>query len=230
MQILVKDMSKDKFDDFDEYFDLAQAVYKAYNIVLKEVNQKKIQLVAEVDNGSHMCLIKNLQGDMQRFIQILVNFMKNALATIPQGKTIRVLIRMKDYVGKCETRYSFKRNSQKRQNEFQLGDEKFVDIQMKVIDTGNGMTDEELKNCFNFENTGLYNCKSLIEQMGGNITVETKQGKGTCFSCNFKTVSKVNSQEIEKNLRKKCKNEEIDNPLMPGFLDQRPNSHVFLVK
>lgn len=65
---------------------------------------------------------------------------------------------------------------------------------MKVIDTGHGYTDEQIKTCFNFEeNTGLYNCKSLIEQMGGNITVETKLGQGTCFSCNFKTVSKVNS-------------------------------------
>ena len=35
LNLLVKDLSKDKFDDFDEYFDLSQAVYRAFNIVLK---------------------------------------------------------------------------------------------------------------------------------------------------------------------------------------------------
>jgi K+-sensing histidine kinase KdpD len=91
---------------------------------------------------------------------------------------------------------------------------------MKVIDTGKGLTEDELKDLFNFENTSLYNCKLLIEQMGGNITVDTKLGHGTSYSINFKTVSKVNTNEIGQNLHKKCKqNGEIDNPLMPGFLD-----------
>ena len=79
-------------------------------------------------------------------------------------------------------------------------------------------------------NISLFTCKSLIEQMGGNITVQTKLGHGTSFSLNFKTVSKVVSQEIGENLWKKCKEKDVDNPLMPGFLDQRRNSHVFIVK
>jgi signal transduction histidine kinase len=34
---------------------------------------------------------------------------------------------------------------------------------MKVIETGNGLSEEEMKNLFAFENTGMFNCKSLIE-------------------------------------------------------------------
>ena len=59
----------------------------------------------------------------------------------------------------------------------QIGDEKFVDIELKIVDDGKGLTEEEIKNMFTYENNiGLYSCKSLIEQMGGNITVQTKIG------------------------------------------------------
>lgn len=67
-----------------------------------------------------------------------------------------------------------------------------MDIELKIVDDGKGLTENEIKSMFAYEtNIGLFTCKSLIEQMGGNITVQTKLGHGTSFSLNFKTVSKV---------------------------------------
>jgi hypothetical protein len=76
---------------------------------------------------------------------------------------------------------------------------------MKVIDDGKGLENEEIKNLFNYENRGLYNCKQLIEQMGGNITIENKVGHGTSYSINFKTVCRVKIEDPGKNLHSKYK-------------------------
>jgi signal transduction histidine kinase len=37
---------------------------------------------------------------------------------------------------------------------------------------------------------GLSICKQMIEQMGGIVSVNSKVGKGTCFSFDIKTKSK----------------------------------------
>ena len=47
-----------------------------------------------------------------------------------------------------------------------------MDIELKIVDDGKGCTENQIKNMFIYEhNIGLFTCKSLIEQMGGNITV-----------------------------------------------------------
>jgi len=61
---------------------------------------------------------------------------------------------------------------------------------ISVEDTGKGMSDEFLRNRLfrpfsttkdNGIGIGLYQCKSLIEQMGGKILCESKVGRGTFF-------------------------------------------------
>ena len=66
-------------------------------------------------------------------------------------------------------------------------------------DTGFGMTDQGIKNLFtdyskledlesrNKSGTGLglSICKSIIEKMGGSITVKSKKNKGTIFIINM---------------------------------------------
>jgi K+-sensing histidine kinase KdpD len=90
---------------------------------------------------------------------------------------------------------------------------------MKVVNDGSGLDSEEIKTLFHQENYGLYNCKSLIEQMGGNITIENKLGSGTSYSINFKTVCRVNKENFGRNLHSRCKNKQSENPFLVGFLD-----------
>lgn len=72
-------------------------------------------------------------------------------------------------------------------------------VRIAVSDTGIGISDEEVPKLFTkfhrgtsvttytYEGTGigLYASKIIIEEAGGTITVETKQGKGSTFTINL---------------------------------------------
>ena len=76
-----------------------------------------------------------------------------------------------------------------------------MSITIDFVDTGVGISETGLQNLFvNFgklaENSsmnkggtglGLSICKNIIEQMGGNVNVKSKLGKGTTFSVAVKT-------------------------------------------
>jgi len=100
MSLLVSDLHKDTFAVCCEYFDLSKCVNQAFNIIMKPARVKNLQLIGEVDHGSHMSIIRNLKGDGRRLVQILVNSMVHALSSIEDFGTIRVLVRLKDIVNK----------------------------------------------------------------------------------------------------------------------------------
>ncbi len=62
-------------------------------------------------------------------------------------------------------------------------------IVLEISDNGNGMSEETAAKIFNLHFTtkkhghglGLHNCKSIIEQHGGQIEVSSKTGEGTVF-------------------------------------------------
>ena len=74
-----------------------------------------------------------------------------------------------------------------RQNDF---------IKISVIDSGTGMTQEQINNLFDLQKTqtksgtngelgsglGLLLCKEFVEKNKGSITVESEWGKGSIFS------------------------------------------------
>ena len=81
------------------------------------------------------------------------------------------------------------------------GEEIFANLQISVIDTGEGMTEEGVSKLFidfnrldenahrNRKGTGLglSICKKIIEKMGGSVRVESKIGEGSKFIFNLKT-------------------------------------------
>ena len=85
------------------------------------------------------------------------------------------------------------------------GQERFVNIQIRVIDNGVGMSQEGVGKLFvdfnkldenssrNKQGTGLglSICKKIIEQMGGSVGVESEVGVGSEFIINVKTKCKV---------------------------------------
>ena len=79
--------------------------------------------------------------------------------------------------------------------------EKYVQVQVSIIDNGVGMSPEGLKNLFvdfgklkenenrNKSGTGLglSICKQIIEKMGGSVEVKSKLNVGTEFVINIKS-------------------------------------------
>jgi PAS domain S-box-containing protein len=122
-----------------------------------------------------------LIGDVTRIKQIIINLLTNAVKFTKGG---HILFSMR--VQPCET-------------------EDVCKLAVSVKDTGIGIRDEDLTNLFaNFtrldtrknrgiEGTGLGLAisKNLVELMGGEITVESKYGEGSCFS--FYIMQKVES-------------------------------------
>ena len=104
----------------------------------------------------------HLTGDKNRLMQVISNFINNALKFTQKGS--------------ITLGYQL------------LDDEK---IKFYVRDTGCGIPREKLNSIFerfvklnNFvqgTGLGLSICKSIVEQMGGKIGVESEEGEGSCF-------------------------------------------------
>lgn len=86
----------------------------------------------------------------------------------------------------------------------------YVHLQISIEDNGVGISEEGQKNLFidfgkltengdrNKSGTGLglSICKKIIEQMGGNVKVESKVGVGSKFIINIKTKCKYMTANI----------------------------------
>lgn len=94
------------------------------------------------------------------------------------------------------------------------GEEFYVNLQLAICDNGVGISQENCKKLFidfgKLEDTegrnktgtglGLSICKQIIEQMGGQVKVESKLRKGTNFIINIKTKCKAETQiDLENN-------------------------------
>ena len=127
--------------------------------------EKRIQLFSCIAPGVPTLL----NGDPERVRQILVNLLDNAVKFTEHGEVcIKVSV--------------------------QDSSSDHPKLLFEVSDTGIGMTEEQQIRLFNtFSKTdeagrkyggsglGLTICKRLIELMGGDITLMSEQGKGSCF-------------------------------------------------
>ena len=96
----------------------------------------------------------------------------------------------------------------------QVGEERYISIQMSIIDTGCGISPEGISKLFidfnkldensnrNKQGTGLglSICKKIIEQMGGSVDVKSELGKGSEFILNIRTKCKVKKVEEKKEM------------------------------
>lgn len=112
----------------------------------------------EFDHGEADC---HIQGDRNRLMQIITNFINNAIKFTTQGS-----ISLGYYIHDKE-------------------------IEFYVSDTGIGIPSQKLDSIFerfvklnsfiHGTGLGLSICKSMVEQMGGHIGVESETGKGARF-------------------------------------------------
>lgn len=148
-------------------YGLSSLLNDVLNMIAKKVSDKGLELVTDVSPD----IPHQLYGDEIRIRQIVLNLVNNAVKYTEHGSvTLKV--------------------------EYRKLDEKKIDLQIAVIDTGIGIREEDLEKLFNsfqrvdmsanrkIEGTGLGLAitKQLAEQMNGFVRVESTYGQGSTFS------------------------------------------------
>lgn len=147
-------------------FDLFELIEHCKITVNENANEKGLEFITHIQPDCP----QGVMGDPVRWQQIILNLLSNAIKFTEKGR-VSLDIRA-------------------------INDEKELNaIEISVSDTGIGLTDAQSKQLFKrfiqaessttrkYGGTGLglAICKELIDLMGGNITVNSTKGKGTCF-------------------------------------------------
>ncbi len=160
-----------KLELHPESDDLKEIISSAYEMFRQQMEKKDITYTLSIDKLEKPCYLI----DKTRFTRIILNLVSNAYKFTPEGGSISLSLGVKEKK------------------------EDGADFEMRVKDTGIGMTPEFAKTVFEaferersstvsrIQGTGLGMAitKSIVEAMGGTIKVETELGKGTEFIINF---------------------------------------------
>ena len=147
--------------------------------VQNQVKAKKLNLTLRVEEN-----LPEIRADYNRMVQIMTNLVSNAYKYTPEGGDITVIAQPYfngDVSGLIQG------------------------IKVTVKDTGYGINQEDLANLFtnffrsndqNIRNEpgtglGLSITKKMIENHGGELTVESEYGKGSAFTFIAPLVSKI---------------------------------------
>ena len=150
-------------------FDLSNSLKAMIRMVESEATEKGLQLKTQFNN-----LPPTIRADRKRLTQVLLNLLHNAIKFTASGE---ILLQ----VSLVETIKNINSPWQQR-------------IRFEVIDTGKGISGEELKKIFQpFEQAGDRESKALgtglglsisqqlVELMGGTLKVTSKLGEGSNF-------------------------------------------------
>lgn len=149
--------------------DLAEILQGLRNIIQADIHARQQELFIDTVDITE----EKVFCDKLRLNQILLNLTSNAIKFTPVGGTVMIQVTQKPSESSDRGIYEF-----------------------RVSDTGIGMSPEFLKTVFDpftreqtstvngIQGTGLGMAvvKNIVDLMGGNITVESEQGKGTTFT------------------------------------------------
>lgn len=155
-----------KFTLEKSIFSLQEMVNDVFAMFSYKANEKDLALTYDIDDS----IPHNVIGDPLRLQQILINLVVNALKFTESG-SVKVCVTSKSHNGHNE-------------------------LTFKIIDTGIGMSEEEVSNLFQpfsqvdssftrkYGGTGLglMISKELIELMGGSLSVQSTPAIGSVFS------------------------------------------------
>ena len=163
----VMKLGTDKMTFYHKEFDVNDLVTEVADECDYKTNERKITITKKIDKD--LIII----SDRLRIKQVLSNLIDNAIAFVPKEN------------GKIEIGFS----------------EKEERVLFYVKDNGQGIEKKEQSDLFKMFNQviqgkkrkhgglglGLVICRMIVENLGGNIWIESKLGKGSIFYC---TVSK----------------------------------------
>ncbi|MGI9260415.1 MAG: two-component regulator propeller domain-containing protein [Woeseiaceae bacterium] len=147
-------------------FSVSDLVDETMELLSGAACDKGVELICSAPPGESIAAT----GDPQRLKQVLVNLLGNAIKFTQDGEVVLRYTQQEDSSGNLQMRF-------------------------EVTDTGVGIQEENLSLIFKsfsqedgstsrrFGGTGLglAICKQLVEMMGGEIGVESEQGRGSCF-------------------------------------------------
>lgn len=188
----------------DGDYSIVKLIKDVSDMVLLKAAQKSLILTVNVDKE----LPKTLNGDENRIRQIVVNLLNNAVK----------------YTHKGTIELNFGYNMHYDMKEVQEKSDDKIDLIISVKDTGIGIREENIPYLFdsfqrvdetrnkNIEGTGLGLAitKSLVEMMGGSISVESEYGKGSIFTVVIpqKVVDKTPTGDYDAIIRSEQKKKE----------------------
>ncbi|MBF0225823.1 MAG: response regulator [Desulfobacterales bacterium] len=218
----ILDFSKIEAGKLDmEYipFNLEEVFFNISTLLGLKTDEKDLELLFDIDPTVPYGLI----GDPLRLSQVLINLVSNAIKFTKKGQIIVRLERLAS----------------------QVSDQ--VILKFSVIDTGIGMTKEQLDKLFKpfsqadstttrkFGGTGLglMISKRLVEMMNGEIWVESEVGKGSKFSFTARFRKKVEEKAKKNTYPVDFKNIKVlvvdDNPTARELLVNALESFSFKV-
>ncbi len=160
-----------KFELEEHPFNLQKCVEEVLNLMTSRIAEKEIELLAMVN----LDVPRRICGDYHRLRQILVNLVSNAIKFTEHGEiVVTIEARLVDQVDQDAKKY---------------------ELVFTVRDTGIGIApdaiaklfqafrqaDSSINRKYGGTGLGLAICKQLCELMGGQITVESNFGEGSCF-------------------------------------------------
>ncbi|MBF0204092.1 MAG: response regulator, partial [Desulfamplus sp.] len=153
-------------------FDLRDIVQSVEKIIKSSAEEKGLSIIYTIDSAVHHYLV----GDSMRIRQILLNFLNNAVKFTHKGGII--------------VRISLKNDASPEH-----ANDTHTTVKFEITDTGIGIPDDRLNLLFkSFSQVdastsrryggtglGLKISKQLAELMGGEVGVESEEGKGSTF-------------------------------------------------
>ena len=86
-------MKNNSFSIVNEYFTLSKVIEETFNLNKKFANDKNINLLGPLySDKQDSVFFQRLYGDNRRYLQVLVNFVTNAIKFTPSGGTVSILL------------------------------------------------------------------------------------------------------------------------------------------
>ncbi len=175
-------------------FCLNELLVQVTQIISIEVSRKNLSFLTSVDPDTPLSLV----GDSHRLLQVLINLVNNAVKFTSEG-TVSIEV------------------------SGGAGDDGIIPLTVSVKDQGIGISEDKLLQLFDAfsqadssttrkyggTGLGLSISKNLVELMGGEISIESTVGEGSCFSftvplgiaegnvCNVEIAESPNSSTLE---------------------------------
>lgn len=153
--------------ELEEYpFDLKSCVQEVFGLFSGEASKKNLELTYYIED--HIPAI--VFGDMGRLRQVLVNLVSNAVKFTNEGGVYLVVSLAQAEEGRLTLEFTVKDTG------IGISSEK-IDRLFKPF----SQLDSSMTRRYGGTGLGLAICKSLVQMMGGEIAVESKEGKGATF-------------------------------------------------
>ncbi|GHC20789.1 ATP-binding protein [Aidingimonas halophila] len=205
--------------------DMVELVDDVLGLQAPQAHEKGLHLLGLVYDD----VPAQLQGDPLRIKQVLTNLVHNAIKFTQEGDiTVRVML---DDIQQCQA------SSEATAKDHTADTSQWqVKLRVTVTDTGIGLSSDYHQRLFkafsqaSISDTrqyggtglGLKICKQLLEQMGGNIDVDSKPGEGSTFSFTLPLLA----QTLEEREPELTLNGELIVLQEPHIATQRAFSHL----